>query len=160
MSSIPLSFKIYFKTLHFQSCQKNYFQELSFSICFSLISFFNDISPFVGYLMPVSFSLEEQWYNLFHGWGDKWVHTFTNGIIFTNPSIRAGYDTRSIFKRSYQCYMCKSERNSPTEVRTRSLQLLAAPFFNPYPTRTHSSFPFSKVIFLNVFNTGCEGGKV
>ena len=25
-----------------------------------------------------------------------------NIYIFTNPSVRAGYDTRSIFKRSYQ----------------------------------------------------------
>ena len=36
-----------------------------------LVSLFNDISNFVGYL-----------------------------YIFTNPSGRAGYDTRSIFKRS------------------------------------------------------------
>ena len=28
------------------------------------------------------------------------MNTFIDSIIFTNPSARAGYDTRSIFKRS------------------------------------------------------------
>ena len=31
---------------------------------------------------------------------EKGIHAF---IIFTNPSARAGYDTRSIFKRSLTC---------------------------------------------------------
>ena len=28
------------------------------------------------------------------------IYTYTMYILFTNPSVRAGYDTRSIFKRS------------------------------------------------------------
>ena len=41
-----------------------------------LISLFNGISTFVGYLMPE----EQQWYYLTHSWEDKGVHTFPKGI--------------------------------------------------------------------------------
>ena len=54
----------------------------------------------------------QQWCYLTHSLEDKKAHTFPKDIcpkgnvieyikvLFTNPSARAGYDTRSIFKRS------------------------------------------------------------
>ena len=43
-----------------------------------LVSLFNGISTFVGYLMPKIFS--KKWYYLTHSWEDKRVHTFPKGI--------------------------------------------------------------------------------
>ena len=50
---------------------------------FGLVSLFNSISTFVGYLMPKFILVEEQaWYNLTHsrGWVGKEVHTFSKSI--------------------------------------------------------------------------------
>ena len=48
---------------------------------FGLVSLFNGISTFVGYLIPKAILLEEQyWYYLTHSWEDKGVHTFSKGI--------------------------------------------------------------------------------
>ena len=44
---------------------------------FGLVSLFNGISTFVGYLMPKLFSLKNY---LTHYWEDKGVHTFPKGI--------------------------------------------------------------------------------
>ena len=57
-----------------------------------LVSLFNGISTFCRLFNAKAILQEEQlWYYLTHNWEDN---------LFTNPSAQAGYDTRSIFKRS------------------------------------------------------------
>ena len=47
----------------------------------NLVSLFDDISTFVGYLIAKSILQEaQQWYYLTHSWEDKGVHTFPHGI--------------------------------------------------------------------------------
>ena len=47
-----------------------------FVVWFGLVSLFNGISTFVGYLVPE----EQLWYYLTRSWEDKEVHTFLESI--------------------------------------------------------------------------------
>ena len=49
-------------------------------VWFGLVSLFNSISTFVGYLMHKAILLDEQWYYFTHSWEDKGVHSFPKGI--------------------------------------------------------------------------------
>ena len=50
-------------------------------VWFGLISLFNGISTFVGYLMPVTFLIEEEsWYSVTHSWVNKSVNIFPKSI--------------------------------------------------------------------------------
>ena len=52
--------------------------------------------------IPHKWSKESQSYSEYENTGGREFLYFYN-ILFTNPSARAGYDTRSIFKRSLTC---------------------------------------------------------
>ena len=58
-----------------------------------LVSLFNGISTFVGYLMSKPFLEEQKWYYLTHSWEDKRVHTFLKGLCpKVNVIARLGYE--------------------------------------------------------------------
>ena len=69
------------------------------TIWFGLVSLFNGMSTFLGYLMPKPFSEKNSSGTILtHIWEDKGVHTFSQG------------------------YLPESERNNSTEVQTRLLR--------------------------------------
>ena len=85
------------------SCKFNYFPHISwFVLLLLLLVFTNQNTTHININKFLNTLVEEQsLYHLTHRCGVKTVHTFYGGITYLpNPYARAGYDTRSIFKRS------------------------------------------------------------
>ena len=100
---------------------------------FDLVSLFNGISTFVGYLKPLL--LEELWcYYLTHSWKDKGVHTFPKGIYpKMNIIARLEYEL-AYYDSAVQRFNHYTTRTLPNKLFAvsywkKALLLFVDPFF-------------------------------
>ena len=74
-----------------------------------LVSLFNGISTFIGYLMPKPFFFEGQyWYYLANSWGDEVVPTFPKGFCLKGNII-----VQREFELAYYDMLTTSHRDFP-----------------------------------------------